>query len=105
MRKKTSTVIGLAIATILTASALTMSNQAFAVAPNIGCVLGGGEILGQSVLKNDACTTAVLGQTLAGHDHVPHVGQALGGITTTIHNILGGSINRLGCGTHAKVAC
>jgi hypothetical protein len=30
MHKKTSTIIGLAIATILTASALTMSNQAFA---------------------------------------------------------------------------
>jgi hypothetical protein len=30
MRKITSTIIGLAIATILTASALTMSNQAFA---------------------------------------------------------------------------
>ncbi len=44
MHKKTSMVIGLAIATILTASALTMSNQAFAQPPTPGQTIGNNEL-------------------------------------------------------------
>jgi hypothetical protein len=61
MRKKTSTIIGIAIATILIGyiSALTISNQAFAqINPN----------------------PSMQGTTVnaqPGHDHVPHVGQIL----------------------------
>jgi peptidoglycan hydrolase CwlO-like protein len=65
MRKKTSMVIGLAIMTILTASALTVSNQAFA----------------QS-------TTPQNRQSQSLQSTQAHVGQALGGINTAIDHIL-----------------
>jgi hypothetical protein len=78
--------MALAIATILTASALTMSNQAFAE---------------KDVFPGGGLQSSQPGQE-AQHD----VGQVLGGIHTTIHNILGGSTTRdhgdhgdlLGCG-------
>jgi hypothetical protein len=86
--RKTSTIMALAIATILTAytGALTMSNQAFAE---------------KDVFPGGGLQSSQPGQE-AQHD----VGQVLGGIHTTIHNILGGSTTRdhgdhgdlLGCG-------
>jgi hypothetical protein len=82
--------------TILTAyiSALTMSNQAFAQQDEKGNTGSAkqtpihvlGKILGDPAQRN----------LLAGQE--AHVGQVLGGIHTTIHNILGGSTSRLGCG-------
>ena len=69
MRNKIS--IALAIVTILTASALTLSNQAFAQ------LIPGGTS-GQAIAE----LARSVGQTLAGQDHVPHVGQVLGGTTT-----------------------
>jgi hypothetical protein len=92
MHKKTSTVIGLAIATILTAyiSALTVSNQAFARGIN-----SGGQVVGQEVNTRvtDAVTQAnvkVLGQEaevgkiLAGHEaQLGKVGHSLGNVCLT----------------------
>jgi hypothetical protein len=85
--RKTSTIIGLAIATILTASALTMSNQAFAdslpVVGNLPVVGGLPSGLPLSSLPISSALTQEPGQ-----DHVPHVGQVLGAINTTIDHIL-----------------
>jgi hypothetical protein len=85
MYKKMSTVIGLAVATILTAyiSALPLSNQAFA----------------QPLFPTGPFPPST-NQPIytSGQPHVPHVGQVLGGITTTIHHILkGGTTTGLGC--------
>jgi hypothetical protein len=91
MCKKTSTIIGLTIATILTAyiSALTMSNQAFAI-NNIDPQNPA------SLLEGQAGHEAQLWKILAGQE--AHLGQVLGGITTTTHHILkGGSTTGLGC--------
>jgi hypothetical protein len=85
MHKKT--IIGVAIATILIAylSALTMSNQALAQGTNRNNanIFGGLE----AQLGNN--------HVLAGQE--AHVGQVLGGISTTIHHILkGGTTTGLG---------
>jgi hypothetical protein len=88
-----STVIGLAVATILTTyiAAHTLSNQAFA----------------QPLFPTGPFPTSTNQPIFtSGQPHVAHIGQVLGGITTTIHNILGGSTTRdhgdhgdlLGCG-------
>jgi hypothetical protein len=107
MRKKTSTVIGLAIATILTTfiSALTMSNQAFAQASGISSHAEGFSALpppvgatpetGAGALFGAAKGQSVVGNELAGVDGsntwAAQLGQTLGGITTTIHHTLKGS--------------
>jgi hypothetical protein len=111
MRNKT--IIGIAIATILTAyiSALTMSNQAFAQhgsSLDVSDLLtaGAGGLLGQSASNSGhvgqiggvgtpPVTTAINQypfNTFNGQE--THLGQVLGGISTTIHHILKGG---LGC--------
>jgi len=86
--RKTSTIIGLAMAIILTAymSVLTLSNQAFAQPGQIQTETGqAGGIIIQNNINN-----------LAGQE--THLGQVLGGITTIIHHILKGGITTgLGC--------
>jgi hypothetical protein len=74
MHKKTPTIIGLAIATILTAyiSALTTSNEAFA----------------QPFPLGPFPTSTSQPIYTGGQPHVPHVGQVLGGINTAIDHIL-----------------
>jgi hypothetical protein len=98
MHKKTSTIMALTIATILTASALILSNQAFAQSSTIHNsqsqsvtgALHSGKVLGGHVAQLGSFTDRV-------QSTQAHLGQALGGITTTIHNIIkGGSTNRLG---------
>jgi hypothetical protein len=77
MRKKTSTVIGLTIATILTAyiSALTMSNQAFAI-NNIDPQNPA------SLLEGEAGHEAQLGKILAGHQaQEAQLGKVLEGLS------------------------
>jgi hypothetical protein len=92
MHKKIS-IIGLAIAVILTAyiSPLVMSNQAFAQhnSPN-GEGSGGlvGFLPGNELSGTDGSNT-----------WAAQLGQILGGIHTTIHHILkGGTTTGLGCG-------
>jgi hypothetical protein len=97
MHKKTSTIMALTIATILTASALTLSNQAFAQSSTIHNsqsqsvtgALHSGKVLGGHVAQLGSFTDRV-------QSTQAHLGQALGGIHTTIHNILkGGSTTGL----------
>lgn len=107
MRKKISISTVLAIVTILTT--LTVSNQAFAQPQaDIPCIseqsaLSG--IPGIESLRILYCNSAPMleGQqtqlgnshilaTQPGQDRVPHLGQVLERITTTIHNILKGEL-------------
>jgi len=105
MRKKISIAMALAIVTILTT--LTLSNQVFAQQAthcmDEQSVLDG--ISGIKSLGIPYCNSApMLGgqQAQLGNNHVlatqpvldrvPHVGQVLGGITTTIQNILKGGL-------------
>jgi hypothetical protein len=67
MRKKTSTVIGLAIATILTASALSLSNQAFAITVIVSPTGNLGQTQsGQAETGWSFNTIHILGKALAG---------------------------------------
>jgi hypothetical protein len=83
MRKKTSTIIGLAIATILTAyiSAVITPNQALAIGGSPAYAATLGQVNGLFGGPN-GFPIHVIQSTQA------HVGQVLGGITTTIHNSL-----------------
>jgi hypothetical protein len=66
MRKKTPTIIGLVTATILTASALNMSDQAFAQQDEKG-----------NIGSTAQTTIHFLGKILAGHE--AQLGKILGG--------------------------
>jgi hypothetical protein len=96
MHKKTSVTMTLTIVAILTA--LSFSNQAFAQSSTIHNsqsqsvtgALHSGKVLGGHVAQLGSFTDRV-------QSTQAHLGQALGGITTTIHHILkGGSTTGLG---------
>jgi hypothetical protein len=80
MRKKTSTIIGIVVATILTVSALTLSNQAFAQPGPIGGGGGGGGGGGSGGVPSGGnggdgyIPITLLGQSASNSGHVVHSG-------------------------------